>query len=398
MHRDRSLSLTASAPFVDSNHQLRTLGIFCWMDSMYRPLLMAACLFVAGCTNNQLRRSTVGQAMTLNDIQHQQVMQNLASFAANEYALPRHVTLHDGTAQITDNGSIIGQVISGRFLNIGAQRTVVDQWSMLPVTNDVTLRLLKVAYRRALGSPEDLYSDDLANDLAQEIKKQTYQVDDLRTLVSNAELMAEARAGADAVKKAPDTVKTYTPRSVGLTGSGGEKRTVTLAGRPKDTPGITGKSAEAYRNRFQKIASANSLQIINPGEHINEENLSVVELTERLGEDGPEKIVDADGNPMSIYRPATPLVIELRRQVYETNKDLEDIRPGWLCRSTNKRDIPHDACYTAWAKDCGKLWYGFRQRTGTDLVLSCVHLSQEVRERRASRHGSRAEACNLRLS
>jgi hypothetical protein len=64
--------------------------------------------------------------MTLSDIQRRQVMQNLASFAGNEYALPRHVTLHDGTAQISDNGSIIGQVVTGRFLNIGAQRTVVD--------------------------------------------------------------------------------------------------------------------------------------------------------------------------------------------------------------------------------------------------------------------------------
>jgi hypothetical protein len=41
---------------------------------------------------------------------------------------------------------------------------------MLAVTNDVALRLLKVAYRRALGSPENLYTDDLANDLAQEIR------------------------------------------------------------------------------------------------------------------------------------------------------------------------------------------------------------------------------------
>jgi hypothetical protein len=45
--------------------------------------------------------------------QHQQILQNLTTLAGNPYALPRHVTLHDGTAQITDNGSF-EHVRSGR--------------------------------------------------------------------------------------------------------------------------------------------------------------------------------------------------------------------------------------------------------------------------------------------
>ena len=35
---------------------------------------------------------------------------------------------------------------------------VVDQWSTQPVTNDVALRLLRVAYRRPLGIIENLYT------------------------------------------------------------------------------------------------------------------------------------------------------------------------------------------------------------------------------------------------
>jgi hypothetical protein len=162
---------------------------------MRKARMLALCQFSVGCTNNQLRRSAVGQARTLTEIQHQQVLQNLATFAGNPYALPRPVTLHDGRAQITDNGSILGQVITGRFLQIGGQRTVVDQWSMLPITNDVSLRLLRTAYRRALGSHDDLYTANLANDFAQELEKQTYQVDDLRTLVNNRALIERAQEG-----------------------------------------------------------------------------------------------------------------------------------------------------------------------------------------------------------
>jgi hypothetical protein len=346
---------------------------------MYRPLLMAACLFIAGCTNNQLRRSTVGQAMTLNDIQHQQVMQNLASFAANEYALPRHVTLHDGTAQITDNGSIIGQVITGRFLNIGAQRTVVDQWSMLPVTNDVSLRVLKIAYRRALGSSENLYSDDLANDFAHEIKKQTYQLDDLRTLVANAQLKEQLEKQLKAIggnatvdAQIPRTThdQSYTTDELGNRIPRTNARTV-IEHRP--IAGITHASAAGVRNEFQRVISGNNIRIVWPDERITEDNLSVVELP---------LYRDADKNP--IFRPATPLVIELRRQVYETNKDLEDIHPGWLCKSTNKHDIPRDVCYSAWAKDCGKTWFVWVEPSGRkefeDFTLKILNFSGIIKE------------------
>jgi hypothetical protein len=323
-------------------------------------IMSAVCfLLIAGCTNNQLRRSTVGQARTLTEIQHQQVLQNLASIAGNPYAIPRHVTLHDGTAQITDNGSILGQLINMRFFNMGAQRTIVDQWSMTPVTNDVALRLLRVAYRRAWGSQNDLYTDDLANDFAQELKKQTYQVDDLRTLVENAQIPVARKTWEDSVRDAKgDAIETFIPETVGLTAEGPDRKTAVIPQKPKLTPGITGIAAELPRVQFQKIASANSLHIVYPGERISDENLSIAEVTRRLDDDGTLKpIVDKDLHPMTVYRPATPLVIELRRQVYDTNKDLEDIHPGWLERSTNKHDIPKDACYVAYAHECGKLWY-----------------------------------------
>lgn len=152
-------------------------------------LAIALSVLTLGCTNTQLRHNTVIQASTLTDLQHQQVLNNLAAFACNPDAIPFHVTVHDGTAQITDNGSLASQVLSGASLTLGAQRTAVDQWSMTPVTDDITIRLLRVAYRRALYMAGDLYTDDddLANDLAHELKKQSVAVDDLRTTEYSAE-------------------------------------------------------------------------------------------------------------------------------------------------------------------------------------------------------------------
>jgi hypothetical protein len=344
---------------------------------------------VIGCTNNQLRRSTVGQAHTLTDIQHQQVLQNLATFASNPYALPRHVTLHDGTAQITDNGSILGQVVTGRFLQIGGQRTIVDQWSMLPVTNDVSLRLLRTAYRRALGAPDDLYTDDLANDFAHEIKKQTYQVDDLRTLVSNRALIERAQEGF-AVGRGPkdddDTVEIkIAARQTKASTSTDDIPDRPIIERPIEPvnesyvpvrrAGIKKDAAQKARDRFDKIVSANAIEIVKPGERITPDNLAVIEYP----------VPNAIGTEKSFYREATPLVIELRRQVYDTNKDLEDIHGnGWLGRSVNKHDIPKNACYVAWSRECGKLWYVWVCPDGLkefeDFTLKILNFSGLIKE------------------
>lgn len=296
---------------------------------MRRIALIA--ILLTGCTNNQLRRSTVGQAMTLTEIQHRQVLQNLASFAGNPYALPKHVSIHDGTAQITDNGSILGQVINRHFLQIGGQRTIVDQWSMQPVTNDVALKLLRVAYRDAFGAGQNLYTQDLANDLAHELKKQTYQVDDLRT--TNANTNDILNSGSD---QKPSTVTVRVPEKTYTQGP----QDVNIRQLPTDNFGYTKPQIDPIRQRFNSIISSNAVDIVLPQEILTPENIAFPRIATV---------------PDEMYKKTTPLVIELRRQVYETNKDVEAIPTGWLGRSTNKRNIPHDACYIAYAKECERL-------------------------------------------
>jgi hypothetical protein len=142
-------------------------------------VISLALLSCAGCTSDRLRLSTIKQATTLTDLQYQQVLNNLAMFSQNPSALPWHVTLRDGSAQVADLGALtIGGELthtSKALPSLLGSRTIVEQWGMTPITDDTELRLLRVAYRRALGYPDSLEENHnaLANDIAHELKKQT---------------------------------------------------------------------------------------------------------------------------------------------------------------------------------------------------------------------------------
>lgn len=151
---------------------------------MNRRLLFLALAVVAlgGCTNHQLRRSTIGQAGTLTELQYQQVLNNLAMFANNPSAIPAQIALSDGSAQVTDGatGGVFASL--GDTSGGGVSRTVVEQWSMRPITDDTSLQLLQMAYLNALtGATRTLANDpDFATDLAHELKQQIAVTDDLR--------------------------------------------------------------------------------------------------------------------------------------------------------------------------------------------------------------------------
>ena len=150
---------------------------------------------------------------------------------------------------------------------------------MQPVTNDVALRLLRVAYRRPLGFDENLYNDDLANDFAHEIKKQTYQVDDLRTLVNNRELIKQAEesfAAGRTREKDEDTVQgpiaeaQPVPHTRVLPDGTKVNEMVTPSRSGyKLIAGISAADADKARNRFDKVVSANAIEIVYPGERIS---------------------------------------------------------------------------------------------------------------------------------
>jgi hypothetical protein len=147
--------------------------------------ITVACLGLnlTGCTSVRLRQRTIHQGSTLPELQYQQVLNNLAQFATNPAALPWHVNLREGTTQITDSAT------AGALVDLGppaatqpqlfGSRTVVEQWGMSPVIDATELRLLRIAYRRAWGSPE-MPDPEFLDELAHELKGQIPSNADLR--------------------------------------------------------------------------------------------------------------------------------------------------------------------------------------------------------------------------
>src|SRR3954452_2929207 len=96
-----------------------------------------------GCTTGRLRQRTINQGSTLPELQYQQVLDNLALFARRPGSLPWHVTLREGTTQITDSlsGGALVDVTDGSFLpQLFGSRTAVAQWGMSPVVDATELR------------------------------------------------------------------------------------------------------------------------------------------------------------------------------------------------------------------------------------------------------------------
>ena len=152
---------------------------------------------VTGCTTGRLRQRTINQGGTLPELQYQQVLDNLAQFAAQPASLPWHVNLREGTSQVTDSLSGGAAVDLGPpvtwFPQLFGSRTAVAQWGMSPVIDATELRLLRIAYRRALGSP-DMPSPKFLDELAHELKDQFASNADLR---NESELFYEYQGRAN---------------------------------------------------------------------------------------------------------------------------------------------------------------------------------------------------------
>ena len=185
-----------------------------------RPSAIAPWLLLAvgaGCTDTQLRHSTVRQSRTLTDIQQRMVIENLADMAANPGAMPWHASVSGGAAQVADTGQGLFSAGINLFNGSGGTftsyspsaqfaRTVVQQWSLAPITDGDTLRLLRIAYRRALGSPE-MPGPELLDDLAHDLKRVIGATEDLRaeTFLFYQDRFSRDRRGFDALAAETDS-------------------------------------------------------------------------------------------------------------------------------------------------------------------------------------------------
>jgi hypothetical protein len=288
-----------------------------------RMLLAIGVFFATGCTASQLRYNTVGQFQTLTDLQHQVVLNNLAAFACNPDAIPAQANLTAGTTQVVDYSSANSQLANSAFnslvVTLGLSRSHVDQWSSTPVTDEMTLRLLRVAYRRGLGSEEDLYRNDLANRLAHRFKAQLLSSGDMG--IANSLMHARGPA---------------IPQLLDRAGWNGDDQ----LGFKSTDPAV-----EIWRKDVRDVISLSSARIIQEGEYLQEGELSVTPALV----DGKPHIVDGETLPR--VKVATPYAAEIRRQVYELNKYLMEIQSGWVCIGS-KCDVPKCACYIGHHETC----------------------------------------------
>lgn len=110
-----------------------------------------------GCTHTQLRYNTVRQAATLDDLYRQQVLENLAMFAHDPYALPFFLTADTGRSDVNDRGTASTGIDWGRLgftgvgLDLEGQRFWTELWNLNPTKDPRRLELMRCAYQQVVG-------------------------------------------------------------------------------------------------------------------------------------------------------------------------------------------------------------------------------------------------------
>ena len=128
-------------------------------------LICVSALFLSGCTHVQLRRNTVRQALTVGDIQTQQVLNNLAMFVVNPNALPFFSYPNQSGSNVTDSGTATLTPALGRsaspfnffgFTTItqafSGERQMAESFTLNPVNDPRKLELMRCAYQKAVAN------------------------------------------------------------------------------------------------------------------------------------------------------------------------------------------------------------------------------------------------------
>jgi hypothetical protein len=122
---------------------------FCWCWLVF---LVATC----GCMNQQLQIATRRTLDSLPGVQYQQVVDNLATIAANPGYLPYLAVVGQGSIQVTDNGnaalalSLSAKPIAADILNMGGSRNVTGTWSVGTITSPDKIRSMQALYHRTV--------------------------------------------------------------------------------------------------------------------------------------------------------------------------------------------------------------------------------------------------------
>lgn len=112
----------------------------------------------SGCATRHLRYNTVTQAAAVADVHTQQVLDNLAKFAANPNAMPYFTFTSSSTSDVTDtipatqSFSFTPFGLASWGMGTGLTRGARQSYSTEPVTDPRKLELMRCAYQRAIGN------------------------------------------------------------------------------------------------------------------------------------------------------------------------------------------------------------------------------------------------------
>ena len=125
--------------------------------SIYCGVIVFQLLFLGvGCTHVQLQRNTVHQSDSLSVIYQKQVLDNLAMFVNDPYAVPSFAVANQGTSTVADGGTATANPGAFRnrfwsFFSLSGSRTATEAWGLLPVSDPAKLKLMRCAYQHAVG-------------------------------------------------------------------------------------------------------------------------------------------------------------------------------------------------------------------------------------------------------
>jgi hypothetical protein len=306
-------------------------------------------ILFSGCTASRLRDSTIRQARTLTDLQYQQVLDNVAAFTANPDILPWHVNLKNGVSQVQDTGQAsLNFFLQGQSMpqvNLNGSRSIVEQWSNVPLTDDTMLKLLQAAYQNAVGIPHFL-SQEEADELAHDLSYQTG---------TNADISID--------RYTLDNLLSSLPASAPSSPSSRPKDTIPPSG-PKDTIPPSGLEDTIRKKLLNAYA----------------------EREGDISQTMDDHIISQTGMKDGRFRPdkdfASGLVREVVRQVNDVQKELisiAELGTDWYGRGSRK-DVPHNATYVAHFGD-HYVWV-LESNLGelSRLTLSVLHIASLLRD------------------
>ncbi len=131
---------------------------------VFAILLLYGC--TAGCTHVQLRHNSVRQSATVVEIYQQQVLENLAKFVRDPYAMPHFAVASGGLNAVNDNHvSQLGLSwntfrFTGATLGGNAARSMSQNWTLVPVNDPRKLELMRCAYQQAVRNCHPTFAAD----------------------------------------------------------------------------------------------------------------------------------------------------------------------------------------------------------------------------------------------